>query len=220
VMKFKAFSFTDLFSISHNVYIPFVSTTKCQYINGSEFYCNIDGQRVDLLFVGFDVTDDLVRWGNNANKVRTAYQKELSEIPDFQDSWIRPAEFQKHVTKEMLREYVKTLPDYRLTIKEFQKAGASVILNRVPFAESWNDKLKAVKRVGDLGCMGIVVFRDVSNYEDESEEVGDAIDFCGMLKALPIVASGIYADYETWSIFGAEATDTFDWLTDKVTSRL
>jgi len=180
----------------------------------------MDGQRVDLLFVGFDVTDDLVRWGNNANKVRTAYQKEMSGIPDFQDSWIRPDRFQKHLSKEMLREYVKTLPDYKLTIKEFQKAGASVILNRIPFAESWNDKLKAVKRIGDLDCMGVVVFRDVSNYEDENEEVGDAIDFCGMLKALPIVASGIHSDYETWSIFGSEAQDSFNWLGDKVLNRL
>lgn len=217
-MKFTSLSITDLFSVSHN---KVVIDEQMSYISGSEFFCKLGSERVDIIFVGFGLTPGLLRFEKNFRKVLDFNQKKFLEDAAFADSWFRPEEFGKTLNDEAKkRAYMNLLPDFDMVASEFIGAGARIILDRIPFTSNKSDRFKLVKRIAEKDLWGTVVFRDVANYNDENEEVGEALDICTEMDVLPIVASGIYSNYDTWEILGADAQNTFSWLGEEVLRRL
>lgn len=194
----------DFIAICDIFQIPTFSNreTNPRVLNGAEFYCNLDGARVDLLFVDFDLTDDIVAFARNTRKL----------ISDDLEGFRPP--FYPHFDMSVSdkRKYIQSLPDCRATINEFKQAGAKVILDKVPFQVNKIDRFKTIKKVYEAGCQAVSVFKNARFYQNEKEELGEAIDICSILKMHPVIASGTYNDYENWAIPGMEAVESFRWL--------
>lgn len=205
----------DLFKIEqiNSIKIP----DGMRVFSGSEWFtkCDFEGvERVDLIFLDFEVTEHLKVWVKREMKRMDFKKRAMPAYVDYDDHWRCKEEFGEMIKDEKLRRtYFGTLPLTDLVLKKFTNSGAKFILSDIPFAKDFATKCKIIKRLKDLGLMGVIVFRNEDAYIDTEKEIQEMLDLCRYADIVPIVGSGCYKDYEKRNIAMEMAEGAFTFLT-------
>jgi predicted metal-dependent phosphoesterase TrpH len=223
VMGVDTLSFTDAFSIGQNLAVQDMGNIPhgMNYLNGSEWFTRLDGRgfgRVDLLFVGFDITDALRAWVFRELKLITyKWDKGMPSNMNLEQSWTNKYEFARLVAiRGLKRAYFDTLPATENVIKKFVRAGGKIFLSDLPFTNNFGTKCRIVKQLKELGLSGMVVFKDKSKYLDPETEIQQSLDLCRYADLMPVVGSGICSDYSKRSVVYEEAKKSFAYLTKQL----
>lgn len=218
VMRAKGLNliaFSDLFSIEQNDSIKFIDGINV--VTGSEWHCKCDVlgiERVDLLFVGFKMTDELRTWVGREKKRIEFKRKAFPEDIQIAESWLAPRSFGERIRDRNLRRtYFGSLPDVKAVMSAFGKAGAFAILSDVPFSSDFGVKCHIIKELQGKSLKGLVSFRNEDDYQDAENEIDQSLQICRFANLLPIVSSGLYRDYESRVVSVEMARGAFDYLT-------
>lgn len=218
-------SFTDAFELEQNSYPEIAGVPAgMSYLNGSEWFTRLDGRgfgRVDLLFVGFDLTDPLKAWVARERKLMTYKWQSMPVTMGMDKSWRNKYEFARLVSvRGLKRTYFDTLPPTEVVIERFVAAGGHVFLSDLPFTNSFSAKCRIVRRLKELGLAGIVVFKNHDKYLDAESEIQQTLDLCKHADVIPVVGSGISSNYGSRSVVYENATEAFTYLTRQLKQRL
>ena len=208
--------FSDLFSIDQNDQLGLIEGVDV--VTASEWHCKCEWEgveRVDLVFVGFEMTSELRTWVMLERR-RIAFKEELmSKVVDFSGSYLYPIRFGEIIKERNLRRtYFGTLPDIEQTLSHFKDAGATVILSGIPFSTELLYRWRIVKRLVDSwGMKALVVFKNEDRYIDPELEIEDSLKLCQSAGLMPVVCSGLYKNYGNRVVAMEMAKGAFDFLT-------
>lgn len=219
----KVISFADLYSVDQNLDVAFLPP-DVRYVSGSEWYlkCTEGGvERVDLIFLDFDMTPELRVWVKREVTRVTYKWKTMPAELTREDSWKFKSTFgEKLADLNFRRSYFGTLPLLEQTIKAFKERGARFILSGIPFVSDFATKCKLIRYLKELGLMGIVVFKNSDMYVDAEREIQEGLDICKSAGLLPIVGSGIWRDYDSRLVDFEVASGAFDFLTRQIVEQM
>jgi hypothetical protein len=215
----RVVSFADAFSLGQNR-LDKSEYPGLRYLNGTEWFSRLGGRgfgRVDLLFVGFEMTDQLIAWTSRELRLmRHKWESLPSDMP-MERSWENKFEFARLVmVRNLKRAYFDTLPSTEIVMRHFIDAGGKVFLSDMPFTNTFSSKCRMVKQLRDMGLSGIVVFKDESKYLDPATEIQQSLDLCKYSGLLPVIGSGTSQDYFARSIVYGDARGAFDFMTDQL----